>query len=303
MNQLRPNNLIIGDSIVNGLWRYQQISSSFLHQTSNLGIGGDRVEHVLWRMENLDIPTSVENAILQCGTNSLGKNSPNDIANSIICIALTAIKRKPSINVIIMGILPRNERNSVNRMLIKKVNNLICQYCTKVKNEVNIFFITPSQDWILSTGELNPSYFWIDGIHLTKTGNLKFAKSITNYLATLKHHVQPKISPLVFPAPSNKIPIFDTNHFPHLPPPIVPFNSSQISKRSALSFPKPSKQFSRTSISKHSKRSLSQSSPSLQSQLTSPSLPIPLQTLLPPHQISIPPPLPPSSQPSLPLPY
>ena len=90
-------------------------------------------------MENLDIPTSVENAILQCGTNSLGKNSPNDIANSIICIALTAIKRKPSINVIIMGILPRNERNSVNRMLIKKVNNLICQYCTKVKNEVNIF--------------------------------------------------------------------------------------------------------------------------------------------------------------------
>ena len=138
MNQLRPNNLIIGDSIVNGLW-YQQISSSFLHQTSNLGIGGDRVEHVLWRMENLDIPTSVENVILQCGTNSLGKNSPNDIANSIICIALTAIKRKPSINVIIMGILPRNERNSVNRMLIKKVNNLICQYCTKVKNEVNIF--------------------------------------------------------------------------------------------------------------------------------------------------------------------
>ena len=44
MNQLRPNNLIIGDSVVNGLWRYQQISSSFLHQTSNLGIRGGETE-------------------------------------------------------------------------------------------------------------------------------------------------------------------------------------------------------------------------------------------------------------------
>ena len=49
-------NILIGDSIVAGLSRYQNAWDKFLKplKTLNCGIGGDRIEHVLWRA--LDLP-------------------------------------------------------------------------------------------------------------------------------------------------------------------------------------------------------------------------------------------------------
>ena len=34
----------------------------------NLGIGGDRTEHVIWRIDNLSFPASIKYVIIQCGT-------------------------------------------------------------------------------------------------------------------------------------------------------------------------------------------------------------------------------------------
>ena len=42
----------------------------------NLGVGGDRTEHVLHRAEAIILPPTVECDVIHCDTNSLGKAKP-----------------------------------------------------------------------------------------------------------------------------------------------------------------------------------------------------------------------------------
>ena len=46
--------VVIGDSIVAGLRRYPAVWRNFIlrYKTSNLGIGGDQIENVLWRISD-----------------------------------------------------------------------------------------------------------------------------------------------------------------------------------------------------------------------------------------------------------
>ena len=52
--------------------------------TLNCGIGGDRVQNVLWQAQNLPVISSLKNYVILCGTNNLFENSPEDIADGII---------------------------------------------------------------------------------------------------------------------------------------------------------------------------------------------------------------------------
>ena len=83
---MTPNTLLLGDSIKDGLAQYQILWKKYLVllNTMNLGIGGDRVENVLWRAINLPLPSSVQNAVVQCGTNNILTDSPRDIAHCIV---------------------------------------------------------------------------------------------------------------------------------------------------------------------------------------------------------------------------
>lgn len=77
----------IGDSIIfqlqfSSLWSTALIG---LHSV-NFGIGGDRVEHVLWRLKNgeLDfINSKVKSIVLFVGTNNTN-SEPKDIADGIV---------------------------------------------------------------------------------------------------------------------------------------------------------------------------------------------------------------------------
>ena len=110
INVMKPKSIVIGDSIAAGLARYPEVWLQYFKNALNLGIGGDRVEHVLWRVENLDLSSSIQDIVLQCGTNSLENDSPMEIANSITCIALTIMKKIPKVNVVVTGLLPRDCR-------------------------------------------------------------------------------------------------------------------------------------------------------------------------------------------------
>ena len=50
--------VVISDSIVAGFRRYPTVWRNFIlqYKTVNLGIGGDRIENVLWRINNLVLP-------------------------------------------------------------------------------------------------------------------------------------------------------------------------------------------------------------------------------------------------------
>ena len=86
MKVTNPNTLLIGDSIIAGLARYQNVWKKYFVSLNamNLGIRGDRVENVLWRAISLPLPSSIQNIVVQCGTNNISTDSPRDIADCIV---------------------------------------------------------------------------------------------------------------------------------------------------------------------------------------------------------------------------
>ena len=68
--------IIIGDSIAAGISRYRNVGESFFKKTLNLGIGGDRTQHILWRVERLPVLSHLKYVIIHCATNNINKDSP-----------------------------------------------------------------------------------------------------------------------------------------------------------------------------------------------------------------------------------
>ena len=102
------------------------------------------------------------------------QDSLEDIADGIVEIALTCQSSYNSINIAIGGMLPRDASWSINRVLIKEVNQILKAKCSKS------FFIYISYDscWTFANGSLNPDLFFSDNVHLVEKGNLKLAESI-----------------------------------------------------------------------------------------------------------------------------
>ena len=63
--------IIIGDSIATGLRRYRHIWRNYFKDALNLGIGGDRVENVLWRARHISLSHTILFVIIHCGTNNV----------------------------------------------------------------------------------------------------------------------------------------------------------------------------------------------------------------------------------------
>ena len=77
--------VLIGDSIIANFDKCNEIFDKFFlsFRTLNFGINGDKIQNILWRVCNMTLPTSVEYAIIHCGTNNLGHNSPLKIAEGL----------------------------------------------------------------------------------------------------------------------------------------------------------------------------------------------------------------------------
>ena len=105
---------MIGDSLIAGLARYSKLWNKFFNLLNafNCGIGGDRVQHVLWRAHDLRCFSSLRNVIILCGTNNLYQDSPEDIANGLMKIASFFKQGNKFTNVFISGILPHDDISS-----------------------------------------------------------------------------------------------------------------------------------------------------------------------------------------------
>ena len=89
-----PDVVIVGDSIAKGLTRsFNDVNSL------NFGIGGDKTQHILWRMQNYVFPSPTPSSpkflYIQCGTNNLINNSPTEIVDGILSIAVMAKFKNP----------------------------------------------------------------------------------------------------------------------------------------------------------------------------------------------------------------
>ena len=100
--------LLLGDSMFE---RLKTTGKDFWPETSlicNAGVGGDKIQNVLWRLEQgLLTKIKARKIILMIGTNNVETDS---ISN--ICEGIVAILKEISTEVVVLGILPRNPHPS-----------------------------------------------------------------------------------------------------------------------------------------------------------------------------------------------
>jgi beta-glucosidase len=101
--------LFLGDSITEG---WNKAPNVWLEHYGNLdpanfGIGGDRTEHVLWRIANGELDRLHPKVlVLLIGTNNIG-NTAGEIAAADTRIVEETHKKLPDTKVLILGIFPR----------------------------------------------------------------------------------------------------------------------------------------------------------------------------------------------------
>ncbi len=76
----------------------------------NLGVGEERVEHILWRVENgaLDGPPAAAVVVL-AGTNNLGRNTPDQVAEGVSVLLADVRAKQPAAAVVLLALLPRGK--------------------------------------------------------------------------------------------------------------------------------------------------------------------------------------------------
>ncbi|HTA94684.1 MAG TPA: platelet-activating factor acetylhydrolase IB subunit [Verrucomicrobiae bacterium] len=133
--------LFMGDSITDN-WRSKGVNiwnKYYAPQhAANFGIGGDRTQHVLWRIENGELEgIKPKAAVIMIGTNNSGDDSPDDIAKAVKMIIDDTHAKIPETKILLLAIFPRGPRtNSVavvndiaKRMeVIRATNERISKY-------------------------------------------------------------------------------------------------------------------------------------------------------------------------------
>ena len=131
--------IFIGDSITQAwesdgkdTWQKRYAKYNAL----NLGISGDRTQHVLWRLQNGNIDhIKPKLAVVMIGTNNSHSddNTAEEIAAGITAIVDTIKSKLPDTKILLLGIFPRGEKPSmrgslnVNRDKIDRVNAIIAK--------------------------------------------------------------------------------------------------------------------------------------------------------------------------------
>jgi beta-glucosidase len=106
--------LFIGDSITAG-WEGagKEVWKKYYEprKAMNAGIGGDRTQHVLWRLDHGNIDgLSPKLAVLMIGTNNFGANSAEDIALGVKAIVEKLRTKLPETKILVLGVFPRGEK-------------------------------------------------------------------------------------------------------------------------------------------------------------------------------------------------
>ena len=88
--------LLIGDSLISNLTRYPDIWKSYFskYNTLNFGIPGDKIQNILWRINNLNFPKncSIKYIFILGGTNNIDHNTTKVIVNGLLSSGLSIQK-------------------------------------------------------------------------------------------------------------------------------------------------------------------------------------------------------------------
>ncbi len=168
----------IGDSIVEG-WegRGKDVWQQFYgkRKVINMGVGGDRTQHVLWRFEQGQLDgIKAKVAVVMIGTNNSNNqdNTEAEILEGITAIVQQIRTRQPDTKILLLGIFPRGETFSPQRGKILQINEALA----RLDDGKNIFYMDLGPQFIENDGSISKAIM-PDYLHPNATGYLIWANA------------------------------------------------------------------------------------------------------------------------------
>ncbi len=178
--------IFIGDSITQG-WEGEgkEVWAQYYAKRNavNLGISGDRTQHVLWRLDHGNVEgIHPKAAVVMIGTNNSNgeDNTPGQIVEGVTAIVKKLREKLPQTKVVLVAIFPRSENFSAQRGKIMQINQVL----HKLADNKDVFWADFGHRFINNDGTI-PGELMPDYLHLSKRGYAIWAEAIERLVARL----------------------------------------------------------------------------------------------------------------------
>lgn len=169
--------ILIGDSITHGwegagktVWDKYYAKRNAV----NLGISGDRTQHVLWRLDNGNIAgITPKLAMIMIGTNNCSTNTAEEIAEGDAAIVKKLREKLPNMKILLLGVFPREEKPGEIRAKLAQVNTLIA----KLDDGKMVRFLDIGPKFLEADGTL-PKSIMPDALHPNTQGYEIWAQAV-----------------------------------------------------------------------------------------------------------------------------
>jgi lysophospholipase L1-like esterase len=191
--------LFLGDSITDG-WRAggKTVWDKYFAplKAANFGIGGDRTEHVIWRIRNGELEgIQPKLVVLMIGTNN--GDSAEDVSLGIKTILSDIHERSPRSKVLLLGIFPRSEKPDGARSKNDQVNKLISKFASFAEGH-RVAFLDIGAKFLAPDGTL-PRDIMPDFLHPNEKGYQIWADAIIDKVKQMMQEVSGKPAPSFSP--------------------------------------------------------------------------------------------------------
>ena len=183
-NQGNIDLAFIGDSITQGWEGRGKIvwEKYYSHRKAlNLGIGGDRTQHVLWRMDNGNLEgIHPKVAVIMIGTNNSAddRNTANEMVDGVRAIVSQLRSKLPQTKLLLLGIFPRGDVFNSRRGKILQVNQAI----SRLHDGEFVTYLDIGQHFMDNDGTISPSIM-PDYLHLSTAGYGIWADAIEPFIS------------------------------------------------------------------------------------------------------------------------
>ncbi len=162
----------------------------------NFGIGGDRTEHILWRLQNGNYDgLKPKLTVLMIGTNNTGHqgramaehqgavytSSSEQTAQGVEAIVKLLKKKQPQMKILVLAIFPRGA-DTENKM--RKQNEAANKIIAKLADDKTVYYMDINQDFLEKDGTLSKEIM-PDLLHPNAAGYEIWSKAILDKVKRL----------------------------------------------------------------------------------------------------------------------
>jgi lysophospholipase L1-like esterase len=174
----------LGDSIIEGFDNAVWNEFYARYRPLRLGIGGDKTQQVLFRIEQGELDgLGSKLVVLLIGTNNfgLGDATPESVARGIAAVVKAVQSKLPEARLLLLGILPREEKpDSELRKKVRETNLLV----QRLADGERVTYLDLGARFLDAEGKI-PAELMADFLHPTPKGYRVFSTALAPTLGEL----------------------------------------------------------------------------------------------------------------------